>query len=112
MTPITYISEQPKDWAEGLNHCETLAQLRDYALAWRMLCPDAYQIVEKMSDQDFDQWQDGLKKERKGRFAGDEFAIKFDAVLLPETLFRVSIVAMQCHVPWGCAYLRLMDKDG
>lgn len=110
MTPISYVSEQPRDYAEGLSRCQTLEHLTDFLTDWRSLCWDAYEIVMEMDLQAFKEWRKGLAMERRGKFAGEDFALKYGAVLMPETLIKVSMVATQCGAPWGCAYKRMEDE--
>jgi hypothetical protein len=52
-------------------------------------------------------WRKGLKVERGGEFAGEEWAKKFGSILLPEVMFRVSLVAEHFGVPWGVAYIQM-----
>jgi hypothetical protein len=62
-----------------------------------------------MKREDFRQWRKGLAKERKGQFAGEDFAIRFGALLLPELLLKVGMVAVIFNAPWGCAYIRMKE---
>jgi hypothetical protein len=110
MTPITYTSEQPQDWAEALWRASTLSHLRDVCAAWEKLCPDAKAVVDGMKTrEDFRQWRKGLAKERKGEFAGEEFAVRFGALLLPELLLKVGMAAARFNAPWGCTYIRMKE---
>ena len=109
MTPITYYSEQPADYAKGLTEADTLDKLRAFARDWRELAPDAFRIVASMTEVDFKSWRVGLVAEREGMFAGAWFAKQYGALMIPTVLFKVSQVASRFGVPWGCAYIRLRE---
>ena len=106
---IGYVSETPKDYSAGLSKCKTLAALRDHVQTYRRVADDAWQVVKDMELPAFLELQAGLRKERRGKYAGDAWAEKYMNVMLPEILFRVSMVAERFKVPWGCAYIRLKD---
>ena len=110
MTPITYISEQPTDYAEALAAAGTLDALRATTGNWIPLAEDAHKVVMGMTPADFKEWRSGLAKERKGQFAGEAFSEKFGAVMMPEKMLRVSMIAMKYGAPWGCTYLRLKEN--
>lgn len=110
MTPISYVSDQIGDYTTAIHGATTLAHLRDVVAAWKTLCPDAVAVVETMTTkEDFRQWRKGLAKERRGYFAGDEFCNRFGALLMPEVLLKVGMLAAKYCVPWGCAYIRLKE---
>ena len=109
MTPITYISEQPQDYVKALDRCRTLKVLQHVTHEWREVAADAAKIAKEMTETDFEEWRKGLALERRGQFAGEQFAKKYGALQMPEVLFKVSIVAQQFGAPWGCAYLRLKE---
>ncbi len=64
-----------------------------------------------MSDSDFEVWREGLAKERRGEYAGDDFSYKYGALMMPEVLFKVSVIADRFKVPWGAAYLRMRHTE-
>lgn len=113
MSPITYTSEQGKEYSQALTKADTLSKLRalldSSSGGWGEVCADAAQIVEGMSEQDFEAFRLGLAKEREGGFAGYEFAERYGVVMMPEVLLRVASIAIRFRVPWGCAYLRLKE---
>lgn len=109
MTPITYTSNQPADWANAITHATTLDDLRRVVEEWKELVADAHARVATMTEQDFDEWRHGLLKERRGQFAGEAFAARYGDVLMPTVLLAVSFYANQLHVPWGLMYLRLKE---
>jgi hypothetical protein len=109
MTPVTYTSEQPKDYAKALSEASTLDELVKVAEAWQEVASDALAIVKGMTPADFAHWRKGLAIERRGKFAGLDFQEKYAAVLMPERLFKVSMMALEFSVPWGLMYLRLKE---
>lgn len=109
MKPITYYSMQDQDWAEALGAADTLPKLIDLVNEWKELCADARLVAHAMNADDFAVWRKGLAKERRGKFAGEEFATKYGPLSMPAVLFKVSMMASQYHVPWGLMYTRLKE---
>lgn len=109
MPRITYISEQPEDYAKALDNAHSLAELVAMLKEWESLAGDALKVAMGMNEADFTEWRDGLALERKGEFAGNAHAKKYGAIQLPEVLFKVSIIASRFGAPWGCAYIRLKE---
>lgn len=110
MKQITYLSECGKEYSEGLQACDSLSKLVAYVVKWKPLVHDAYEVVRFMNTIDWDEFLSGWKKERKGKFAGEEWSAKYGAIILPEMLLRVSMTAAQFMVPWGLAFHRLKDN--
>jgi len=108
MTPITYLSEQDRDYAKSLKLAQTKQAIMDHVTAWQLIADDAFQQAQSESF-DFDDFQEGRKKENRNEYAGDGWAVKYGAILMPEILIRVTIVAHQYGAPWGCAYIRLRE---
>jgi hypothetical protein len=82
-------------------------ELADAIEPYAEIAPDAVAAVRTI-----ERWSDfatGLARERKGHFAGEDWARRYGAILLPEFMFKVSIVAEQFKVPWGLAFGRLRD---
>lgn len=90
---------------------------------WRWCAEDAYLAAAKMNndknaEQLWEEFQAGLKKERKGRAAGEAWYEKYMDILLPATMFSVASIAQHYKAPWGLAYNRCVEagkvivKDG
>lgn len=109
MKPIGYVSEHPTEYAEELRKCDTLAALREFVAKWRPVADDAYRVVEGMDEKSFKKFQRGLAIETKGKYAGDEWCLKYGDIPMPEMLLLASLVAEQFKAPWGTAFIRLMD---
>jgi hypothetical protein len=107
MMVVTYLSDFAKEYALGLRGCTDLPRLREFALHWGGLCPDAFESVRRMNDEDWPTFKDGLAKESKGKYAGDTWAERYGDILMPALLLRVDVIAQQFGAPWGTAFLRL-----
>lgn len=101
--------EVPEEYAAGLTTCLTLADLRAHVGAFAKYAKDAGVVVEQMSEDDMREFRRGLKLERKGRFAGEEWAKKFAAVLMPEPMFTVAAIADRYKAPFMVTYRRLEE---
>ncbi|HTG95783.1 MAG TPA: hypothetical protein VL866_24495 [Pyrinomonadaceae bacterium] len=108
MERITYISEQDRDYAKSLKAAQTHDALKAHVSAWRSVADDAFKQVAAESF-DFAEFQEGRKKESRNEYAGDGWAMKYGAILMPEIMIRVCVVAQQYGAPWGCAYIRLKE---
>lgn len=110
MKPITYMSDQPGDYVKALSRARSVDALRAVTAAYAEIAPDADEIAKRMTAKDFKRFRAGMKLEREGAFAGEEFAVEFGAVLMPEIMFKVGMVASQFGAPWGCAYIRMKES--
>lgn len=104
---ISYASETPEDYAKALNAAETLPALLSAITVYREVAADAYQQAADLDEAGFVAFRNALKKERRGVFSGGKAAKRFGSIMMPEVMMKVSIVAGQFQVPWGCAYIRL-----
>lgn len=110
MDRIGYLSECDKEYTKSLTAAETLDDLREHAKRWEPVAADALEIVSGMTEDGFKAFRKGLRSERRGKFAGEEWMNKYGAVMLPAVLFEASIVASLYMVPWGLAYIRLRES--
>jgi hypothetical protein len=76
---------------------------------WMPFVPDALAVVNGMNASAFDEWQRGLRIERKRGFAGEEWIKRFGALLLPEQLIRASLKAHELSVPMGAVLIRMQE---
>ena len=100
-------SKGPEDFAQRLTDCATLAELRELMTLYSDLAIDAGRIVASMTDDDFREFRRGLKSERKGRFAGEAWAQRFNAVLMPMPMFRIAMIADEYKAPFSVTWGRL-----
>jgi len=106
---IDYMTEPVPEYAKLIRQATTRAGLKLVTEKFRRIAADADAAVDSMHDNDFSEFRAGLARESRGNFAVEKFAKKWGAILMPEVMFRVSIVAEQYKVPWGCAFVRLRD---
>lgn len=106
---ITYLSEPVADYSKGLNGCASLTELQTFLADWRLLANDALIAAESMNERDWKVYHGGFKSERRGRYAGDAWALKYGAILMPEIMMRVSLVAVHFKTPWGLAYKKCLE---
>lgn len=103
---VGYLTEE-KEWSAMLDSAVTVASLRAGVLAWEPFVDDAQSIADTMDDAALISFRAGLKKERKGKFAGEKFLGRFGALLLPKGLMDASLTAEQYKVPFGLALIRM-----
>lgn len=107
---IRYQDEPDKDYSSGLDDAKLRADLWVHTAMYAPLFPDAHeQALAIEDDERFMQWRAGLRLERKGDFAGEDFMNRFGAILMPANLVRIGMVAAQFKVPFGLAFCRLKD---
>jgi hypothetical protein len=106
--PISYVSDQAGDYNSALSKCKSLHELTELLRSYHTIFPDALAQAPRDVDE-YDAFMRGLRKERRGNFAGEEFMKRFGNVLLPDLMLHVGMVAQHFKAPWGCAFLRLKD---
>jgi hypothetical protein len=112
MKPVFYTSETSEDYSFELRKCHTLDQLKNFVTEWRPFAPDAYKAIMEppISEVDYKEYRHGALLESRGKYAGDIWAARFSAVLLPELLMRVSMIAIKYCCPFGTAWIRLKEE--
>lgn len=106
---IGYTDDLSIPYSEGIKKCKTLEDLRTHVNNWRPAVIDAWEVVAKMSEADFIEFEAGMRKEGDGKYSGDQWASLYATVVIPELIFRVALMAEQFNVPEGCAWIRLVD---
>ncbi len=106
---IDYMNQVLPEYGAALDKCTTFGDCMSVLDRYRELFPDALAAAPKNAIE-FDQFQRGLRKEREGRFAGEQWLERFGAVMMPALAIQVAEVAMRFHhVPWGFAFNRLVE---
>ena len=105
---IGYLTDLPESYKKAIDGAKTLSGLVDaitpfYPFAW-----DAQERAENLGDEGFKKFLVDMKKERRGKFSENN---DVSIIWMPETMFRISIVANKFMVPWGCACIRLNGCD-
>ena len=109
MLTRSLVGEHAKEYADALTHAETLEQLRALVEDYCQLALDAWPIAQALTDDEFQAFRAGLKKERRGQFAGHDWATRFGAILLPWPMFRIALLAEEYKVPFGLAWARYLE---
>lgn len=107
---LNYLDECDEQYIEELNKCCCLLDIQKVTEKWQWIARDAYLTTMAWSQSDFKAFQKWRELEAKGEFQGEQQAVMYGVVLMPEKLFKVSIVKSQFHVPWGIAYKRMKDE--
>ena len=105
------IDTTEKDWARGVDAAETKVDLLALCEEWHPYASDAKGVVLSMTPNEWTLWRAGLALERSRVFAGQEFAERFGAILLPEKLMDATLVARRFHVPLVIALQRIEEKE-
>lgn len=102
----TYLSAE-QDWSNALDAAlksESVAAFTERLAGWLFYFPDAgRQIAGIRDDESYAELQRGVKAERAKVFAGEAWARRFGAILLPENAMLASQVADEFKAPWGAA---------
>jgi hypothetical protein len=109
---IGYITECVPAYRKVVDDATNWESLIEAISPYKLVANDAIQCALKEAEGGEKSWlefREGLAKERKSRFAGEEWMKRFADILLPTTMFKVSVVAEQFKVPWGMAYIRLKE---
>jgi len=115
---IGYISDTVSDYGKALDCCKSASDLKAVTALYRRVASDADAVAQEMLDTEFAEFAAGLKKERKGLFAGEEWCEKYGAILMPELMIHVTIAADKFKVPFGLAFIKavesgfIVEKDG
>ena len=107
---IHYTSDTNKDYVDGLTKATTLGELQRHVHTYQRVADDAWKIAQEMDAAAFHEWRTGLRMERKRQFAGEQWAERYGALLMPRVLMEVEMVSNHFKAPWGCAYIRLKEE--
>jgi hypothetical protein len=101
--------ETPQRYAKQLSECADVLALRELLFSYAELAKDAIPIAAQMDDDEWPEFQRGLKLERRGKFAGEVWASKYLPILMPEPMLTVAGVADQYKVPFIVALRRIRE---
>jgi len=108
---IGYVSEPVSEYVAGVGAAKSVRELLDHVTRYKFLAFDAWSVVLDMTDADWPVWRDGHRKsKREDQSPDDAWFERYASVIMPDVMFRVSMVAEQFAVPWGCAYIRLREE--
>ena len=106
--PLTYVSEQDRDWAKALRAAASLTALQELCKAWDEWVPDARVVAERMTDDEFSEFRVGLLKKTEDI----QWAALYGHIAVPARLLEISLLAHQFHAPFGCAAIRHLESGG
>jgi hypothetical protein len=109
---IGYQSQTDEEYVKAIRKCNSLNSLRRVVTKYRELAEDAYTVCKTMTEPEFIEFREGLKKETEGIYIGDEWTIKYGAVVLPAEILKAGLIACEFNVPFGCAYIRMKECEG
>lgn len=101
--------EQDRDYAKALTDCDTVDDLKALVEAYAELAVDALPVVKRMTPDEFKEFRAGLNKERRGKFAGEAWATKYAAVVMPLPMMQITQIAAQYKAPFGVTWQRVRD---
>lgn len=103
---IGYLDEKPQEYAAMLKRVKTLSELKEAVKEFEPIAWDAHDLIQKWDERDYKHFRKMESLERRGVYSEDK---ETSIVLMPETMFRVSIVQVKFHVPWGTAFIRMKE---
>ncbi len=112
MKPITYVSDQARDYSDALRKVRNYTELLGLVNQYQAIAGDAVEAVQAgLTDPDafWNDFLEGHAKEMRGEYSGDEWAERFGMIPMPEIIMRVGLIAVHFGVPWGCAFIRLKE---
>jgi hypothetical protein len=109
MLTIGYLSEADTDYANALTVAGSLESLRALVSRYKELAVDAEPLVMAMTPKQFSAFRRGLLIERRGKFAGERWAMQFGSILLPMPMMQITQVAWEFKCPFGVAYHRMKE---
>lgn len=104
---IDYYTEPVASYQKGITDAMTLEELKTHLKKYRTIASDALESID--DNFNFKEFKAGLNKERKKKFAGPDWANKYMVIIMPKVLYEASMIAHNFKVPWGLAYIRLID---
>jgi len=114
---IGYISEYDQEYSKELWNCKTLEELKVFIERWKEIAYDGYLVIffggkdgNSISLAEFEEFRRGLRKEHSGRFSGEDWVMRYGAVVMPEMLMRVAMISHHFKVPWGTAFIRCHEE--
>lgn len=108
---IGYVSSTDRDYSEALKKVKTLAELLELVEYYQPLTKDALAKVKSMDNADFDNFKKDMKFVRTATGKKAEHIVEqWGAIILPETMVKVSMVAMHFGAPFGTAFIRMKEE--
>ena len=106
---IAWLTEPEKDYAKALDGAQSVEELREAIRPYRLVAQDALDVATRMDAVAFQEFQQGLRRERRGQSNTEAWMERYGAILIPSVMLHVSMLAEQFGAPWGAAYSRLKE---
>lgn len=104
---IHHLSYPIDDYNKAINNADSPTSLVAAIEPFKLIANDALIAAKEMKEDDFKSFRVGLMQERRGTFAGEEWASKYIPIIMPEIMLVVAAAAQHFHAPWGTAYLQM-----
>lgn len=101
--------DQGREWAKFIWNQTSLESFKAEIGQWKGLVDDVVKVIDKWTLKDFKDFKKCLALERRGVFSGEKNAARFASVMIPELMFKASVLAQEVKVPWGLAINRLVE---
>lgn len=107
-----WLDELPAEWQKTVDSASSFAGLLDaIETDWRPLVEDARQEVLVSAEDEWPVFAGGLAEERAKRFAGESWAKRWGAVLIPDVLMVLGTLPSSMSMPVRVACRRLVEVD-
>lgn len=110
---IGYLTDAPKEYTELIRAACNVEGLRMAIEVYLPFASDAMEQAQAMTDAD---WPDYLHFDKIGRINGSDIKElgplmeRFGAIMLPEAMMKVTMVAHHFGAPWGCVAIRMAEE--
>jgi hypothetical protein len=103
---IRYTTGIVKPYTKATRACATVAELvAELASNWSELCPDALAQAVSLTDE---QWRYCVRNVKRNKSAKNIVDLA-GAVIMPQTLLDIGVLATTFVLPDGCAYIRIKE---
>ncbi len=106
---IGYLTEPEKEYVAAIRSAASPAELIEAIRPFARIAADALAVAEGMDVAAWTEFSRGLKSEGRGKYAGDAWAERFGAIILPAVMIEVTAIAEHFKAPWGVAFIRMLD---
>lgn len=102
------MDDPAKDYIKAVRMASDCRALIKAIEPYEIIASDALKHAKELKDNDFKDFVRDLKKASKSKDVTfiEGFNKRFGDIVLPRKMLTASLIAMQAHVPWGCAFNR------
>lgn len=106
---VGYLSDIPAEYRAAIDAAVSVSSLLAAIEPFLEVAADAYTVASVMAEADWVDFRAGLERERAGGWGGDEWSVRYSAILLPHRMVEAQLLAERFGVPWGTAYIRARE---